>query len=83
MAILKNSKSLGQCEDTDSIRKVFIRSEDPPLTRKENRRLSDKLRELKQSLEPGSGVLYKLYKGELLRNDVVVDKFNLSNQIFC
>ena len=82
--ILKNAKLLGNCEENDSIRKVFVRCEDPPLTRKENRRLSDKLKKLKAELEPGDEeTKIKLSKGKLYRNQTVIDEFNLSNQIFC
>ena len=82
MAILRNSRKLGEINGNDTIRKVFIRSDDPPITRKENKRLSDKLWTLKNSLQPGTTTIYKLSRGKLLRDDAVIDQFDLSNQIF-
>ena len=83
MSILRNAKRLGHSAQDDALRKVFVRSEDPPLTRKENKRLADKLRTLKSSLEPDSNIKYKLLKGKLLENETVIDQFNLFNQLFC
>ena len=83
LLILRNSKNLSRVDSNDTIRKVFIRSEDLPLTSKENKRLVDKMWTLRRALLPNSSTVYKLVKGKLLENDCVIDEFNLNNQIFC
>ena len=81
MGIIKNCKKLGGLDEGHPFKTVRVRFDDPPLTRKENRRLSDKRYQLAQ--EAGdSGDVYKLVKGKLMKNDSVIDEFNLSNQIF-
>ena len=83
MEIIKNCKKLNQLPEENPLRKVRVRFDDPPLTRKENKRLSDECYRLKREAEEtGSGDVYKLSKGKLLKNDVQIDEFNLSNQIF-
>ena len=82
MSILRNSKKLGEINENDAIRKVFIRCEDPPIARKENKRPADIFRTLQNSLEPGNTTIYKLSRGKLLRDEAVIDQFDLSNQIF-
>ena len=83
MEIIKNCKKLATLAEEDPLRKVRVCFDDPPLTRKENSRLADKRYQLTREAEDtGSGDVYKLEKGKLLKNDVQIDEFNLSNQIF-
>ena len=62
--------------------RVFVKNDDPPLTRKENDRLFQKLRELRAEEEEGVESIYKITKRKLYKADTVIDEFNLSNQIF-
>ena len=83
MGIVKNCKKLANLNEENPLRKIYVRFDDPPLTRKENKRLSDKRYQLaREAEETGSGDVYKLEKGKLLKNDAQIDEFNLSNQIF-
>ena len=83
MDIIKNCKKLATLEDVHPFRKLRVRFDDPPLNRKENHRLSEKLYQLaKEARDAGSSDIYRLEKGKLLKNDVQIDEFNLSNQIF-
>ena len=52
------------------------------MTSKENRRLYDKMKKLKEDHEDDEDAVIKLEKGKLYLNGVIVDEFNLSNQIF-
>ena len=83
MNILKNCKNLGKLAEGHALKKVFIKSEAPPLTRKENKRLADKMWTLRRAEPPGSTIKYILSKGKLLKDDQVIDEFDLGNQIFC
>ena len=83
MEIVKNCKNLATLDERHPLRKIYVRFDDPPLTRKENKRLADKRYQLtREAVESGSGDVYKLEKGKLMKNNVQIDEFNLSNQIF-
>ena len=83
MEIVKKCKDLATLEEGHPFRKVFVRFDDPPLTRKENKRLADRRYQLaREAEETGSGDVYKLEKGKLMKNSVQIDEFNLSNQVF-
>ena len=58
---------------------VFIKTDEPKMTRDENYRLMKKSRELKAQF-PNSEI--KLAKGILTQDGVKIDKFDLINQIF-
>ena len=58
---------------------VFIKTDEPKMTRDENYRLRKKSRELKAQF-PNSEI--KLAKGILTQDGVKIDKFDLINQIF-
>ena len=81
MAIIRNCRKFKDLDKNDPIRAIFVKFDDPPLTQAENKRLSDKLKRLRD--EAGSeAVTYKITKGKLLRDGVQIDEFNLINQIF-
>ena len=80
MSLINNCKKLGTLNDDDPLKKVRVRFDDPPLTRQENRRLSSKLYQLRQANTDES--ILKLEKGKLLKDGVVIDEFNLINQVF-
>ena len=56
----------------------------PPLTRKENQRIYNKMKDLKENGEDNAtytkekGILYKEIDGRKIK----IDEFNLNNQIF-
>ena len=85
MVVIKNCKKLGTLDSEYPLKKIRVRFDDPPLTRKENKRLSTKLYELRHANTDAQGdteVVYKLEKGTLLKDGVAIDEFNLNNQIF-
>ena len=69
------------------LRKIWIKNDDPPLTRKENERLQNKVKELRETetVVPGEEPANRYYikKGKLFQNDDIIDEFNLNNQLFC
>ena len=80
---------LGKCkeiktrtEKNDSMRKVFIKSEQTPLTNREISRLYGEFKKLREQHDGDDTNIIKLEKGKLYHNEVVVDEFNLENQIF-
>ena len=68
--------------DIDWKRKVFFKSEQTPLTSKENSRLYEAFKVLRERYKDDNTNVIKLDKGKLYQNDVVVDEFKLENQIF-
>ena len=81
--LLEKCKGLKERTDVnDWKRKVFIKSEQTPLTNKENSRLYEVFKELRTRHEGDEANVIKLMKGKLYQNEVVVDEFNLENQIF-
>ena len=85
MEVIKNCKKLGTLDSEDPLKKIRVSYDDPPLTRKENKRLSTKLYELRHANTDAQGdteAVYKLDKGKLLKDGVAIDEFNLNNQIF-
>ena len=57
-------------------------NDDPPMTRRENDRLFQKIRKLMEE-ETDDTVEYNISRGKLYKSDTVVKEFNLSNQPFC
>ena len=83
VGLLGKSKELKTRTDENHwLRKVFIRSEQTPLTSKENLRMYGEFKKLRDQHVDDNDTVVKLEKGKLLINDVVVDEFNLMNQIF-
>lgn len=85
----KKIELLGKCKDLKNrtdvnhwLRKVFLRSEQTPLTSKENTRLFKKFKSLRDQHVDNGDIIIKLEKGKLLQNGVLIDEFNLANQIF-
>ena len=72
MAIIKNCKKLGTLNVGNPFKKIYVRFDDPPLTRQENKRLSDKLYEFRRS--GPDGATYKIQKGKLLEDDTQIDE---------
>ena len=53
------------------------------MQKKENDRLYNRLRELRSAEDADDPAnIYKIKSGKLLKNDEVIDTFNLENQIF-
>ena len=85
----KKVELLGKCKDlknrteeNDWRRRVFIRSEQTPLTNRENSRLYGEYKKRRDEHSEDRDTVIKLEKGKLYLNGVVVDEFNLINQIF-
>ena len=77
--IMKNKfkfKDLGQ---THALRKVFIKNETSPITRKENDRIYTKMKKLK---DENCDKEYKIVKGKLYDGENVIDEFNINNSLF-
>ena len=81
-SLLSNSKKLNQLPDSDVRRKVFIKNEQTPLTRKENSRLFGEFKKLQETHKDDETKIVKLEKGKLYFNGEVVDEFSLTNQLF-
>ena len=66
------------------LKRIFIKNDDPPLTRKQNGRLRNKMKELRENEDRENPEnRYHIKKGKLYRNDEeCIDEFNLSNQLF-
>ena len=61
-------------------KKVFIKNDDSPLTRKENDRLHTKMKGLRTQEGPDEPVnVYKIKSNKLDKNEEVIDEFNLNN----
>ena len=73
--ILSNAKKLKNLTTA----KIFIKKDEPYFTRKENARLRKRRYDLAQENRNDN---FTIDKGKLYHNDVVVDKFDLNNQIF-
>ena len=80
--VISNSKKLNGLEDGDPMRKVYIKNEQTPLTRKENSRLYNEFKKLQETHKDDVTMNVKLERGKLLLNDQQVDEFSLSNQLF-
>ena len=79
--VLANSKRLKALEENNVLRKVFIKKETSPLIRKENGRLYRKLQTLKAE-NPDDQHKYKLEKGKLKCEDIILDEFNIIKSLF-
>ena len=74
-------KDLKKISDTHVLQKVFVRNDQPPLTRKENDRLRTKMWVFRDADEENLHS-FRILKGVLYKDDVEIDRFNLSNQLF-
>ena len=80
--VLKNTNKLNELNVDHVFKKVYIKSEQTPLTRKENSRLYDQFKKLRETHKDNAENRIRLEKGKLYMNNDVVDEFNLANQIF-
>ena len=82
--ILKGCVEFKKLPAEHPLKKVYLKNDDPPLTRKENERLHRKVWKLRAlEVDPGNPKnTYKIKKGKLYKTDAVIDEFNLSNTVF-
>ena len=82
--IFKGCTKFKNLEADNFLRKIFIKNDDPPLTRKENERLQQHMKELRTMEDPVEPQnRYHIKKGVLYKNgNEQVDEFNLNNQLF-
>ena len=81
-SILDNSKELNKLGEDNVLKKVYVKSEQTPLTRKENSRLYGEFKKLQETHKDDENMKVVLQKGKLYLNDEVVDEYSLSNQLF-
>ena len=84
--IFKGCTKFKDLDEENYLRKIFLKNDDPPLTRKEHERLNNKMKELREQEranpdEPQNR--YYIKKGTLYKNEEAIDEFNLNNQLFC
>ena len=77
--IMEQAKKLRHC-GCSQLEKVFIKHDETKLSSKENYRLRQRKRALKE-LHPNAEL--KIERGRLLQDGTEVDKFDLNRQIFC
>ena len=80
--LLKDCKNLKDLPEDHVLKKVYIKNEQTPLTRKENSRLYQEFKKLQEAHQINADNRVRLEKGKLYLNNTVVDEFNLANQIF-
>ena len=81
-SLVKKSKMLKDLDENNTLKKVYIKNEQTPLTRKENTRLYGEFQKLLEAHRGDRNNRVRLDKGKLTLNDNIVDEFNLANQIF-
>lgn len=80
--LMEGAKKLKEVPGDDTpMRRIYIKNDQPPLSKRENDRLFSKMLRLRDS-ETEDHVTYKINYGKLYKNDVQIDEFNLSNQLF-
>ena len=75
-SILRHS---GQLRSAADYKGVYINPDESPLTRKENARLRQKKKLLLNNKAEGDNI--RLQRGVLLKNDSVIDRFDIKNQL--
>ena len=83
--LFKGCTKFKQLRADDFLKKIFIKNDDPPLTRKENERLYKKMKELSENEDRDNPEnRYFIKKGKLCKNteDDCLDEFNVNNQLF-
>ena len=82
--IFKGCKNFKDVDATHYMKKVFIKNDDPPLTRKEKERLYAKMKELRQLEDINNPVnKYHIKENKLFKNGhEEIDEFNINNQLF-
>ena len=82
--IFKGCTKFKTLHEENYMKKIFLKNDDPPLTRKENERLGKKMKELREAEDAANPVnRYHIKEGKLFKNgEEVVDSFNINNQLF-
>ena len=81
--IFKGTAKLKALGNDHPFKKVYLKYDNPPLTRKENDRLHQKMRTLRAEEDPVNPVnTYNIKSGKLYKNGTMIDEFNLSHQLF-
>ena len=70
-SLMKNKAKLKTLEETDTLRKVFIKNEETPLARKENDGVYTKMKELKEN-NPEKAKDVRITKGKLLKSPSMI-----------
>ena len=82
--IFKGCAKFKQLDERNYLKKIFLKNDDPPLTRRENERLRKKMKELREAEDVANPVnRYHIKEGKLFKNgDECIDSFNINNQLF-
>ena len=81
--IFKGTAKLKALRENHPYKKVYLKYDNPPLTRKENDRLHQKMRTLRAEEDPANPAnKYHIKSGKLYKNGTEIDEFNLSHQLF-
>ena len=79
--VLRSQKVFRQTDTIlSSFGKVFVSPDSSFLSRKEDRRLRERMREMRASLSDSDHLFIR--KGVLYKNNVIVDRVNIANQLF-
>ena len=70
-SLMKNNAKLKTLEETDPLRKDFMKNEETPLVRKENDGLYTKIKELKEN-NPEKAKEFRITKGKLLKTPSMI-----------
>ena len=77
--VMDNRVNLHNLDENHPYKKVYLKNESSPLTKKENDRLYTKLRKLRVDKPE---IQYSIKKGKLLEDQEVIDEFNINNSLF-
>ena len=83
--IFDGCKKFKGLDREDYLKRVFIKNDDPPLSRQENDRLYQKMKVLREEEEDPRNPInkYHIKAGKLFKNgDSCLDEFNINNQLF-
>ena len=80
--LLKHTKKLKDLSVDHTLKKVYIKHEQTPLTRKENTRMYNEFKKLRETHKDNEQNRVRFERGKLYLKDNVVDEVNLANQIF-
>ena len=81
--IFKGCTKFKDLDERNYLRKIFLKNDDPPLTRKENERLHSKMKQLRELEDPEVPQnRYFIKERKLYKNEEAIDEFNLNNQLF-
>lgn len=80
--ILVKSKMLKDSDPASPFKYIYIKTDMTPLSKKENDRLYQKLRDLREEHEGNQTMNVRIKFGKVYVNESIVDEFNLCNQLF-